>query len=156
MEVWKVIENYPDYEVSNQGNVRSKRVNKLGKLLKSTKGKNGYLTVALWNNVKKTYNIHKLVASAFLQNPDNKRCVDHINRNKLDNRVENLRWVTHSENNCNHNRLCGKTLERFIYKHPRGGYQVQFYRQTIRISKHFKTFEEAKTFRDIEINGRYL
>lgn len=153
MEEWKQIIDYPEYEISNQGNVRSKRVSKKGKLLKPTKAGNGYLTVKLWKDVAKTFTVHKLVATAFLDNPDNKDCVDHINRNKNDNRIENLRWASFSENLCNHDRPCGKTQERFIYEHPRGGYQVQCYRQGFRISKHFKTFDEAKTFRDIEVNG---
>ena len=50
------------------------------------------------NNEHKFYNIHRLVAEAFIPNPDNKPCIDHINTIRTDNRIQNLRWVTQSEN----------------------------------------------------------
>lgn len=62
----------------------------------------GYLQVNL-RGIRNPQHVHRLVAEAFIPNPENKPCVDHINGNKLDNRVENLRWVTNKENSNNPN-----------------------------------------------------
>ena len=62
----------------------------------------GYLQVYL-SGIRIPQLVHRLVAEAFLPNPENKPCIDHINGNKLDNRVENLRWATQKENNNNPN-----------------------------------------------------
>lgn len=68
------------------------------KLTYGTKGTNGYMKVGIHG---KTYSVHRLIAEAFIQNKDNKPTVDHLNRDKSDNRVCNLRWATHREQRDN-------------------------------------------------------
>lgn len=109
----KAIEGYEDYLISNTGQVYSL---KRRKYLSACVDNHGYLCVTLCkNNHASTKNIHRLLAEAFILNPDNKPCVDHINRNRLDNRLENLRWVTYSENNTNKDHL---TARRKAKGHP--------------------------------------
>ncbi len=96
-EIYKPIDGY-DYEISNTGQVRSVRT---GRILKQFLV-NGYLRVGLSKDgVEKKFYIHRLVAQAFIPNPKNKPQIDHIDGNKQNNRVDNLRWVTSKENNNN-------------------------------------------------------
>lgn len=99
-EIWKTIKDYPNYQISNKGNVKSLGNDKTRKekIIKSHKLKNGYCLVALGT---KRFYLHRLVAQAFIPNPENKPHIDHINTDRTDNRVENLRWVTQKENNNN-------------------------------------------------------
>lgn len=96
-EIWKDIPGYEGlYQVSNFGNVKSLRSKKL---LKNTPQNTGYLKVTLYKNGNfKKHSVHRLVAEIFIDNPDKKRTVNHINGIKYDNRVENLEWATHAEN----------------------------------------------------------
>jgi hypothetical protein len=96
MEEWQEIINFPNYSVSNFGNVKNNKTNKLMKI--NVKG--GYCHISLKNETsKKSFKIHRLVASAFIPNPENKPEVNHEDKNKLNNNVENLTWMTRKENN---------------------------------------------------------
>ena len=109
-EVWKDIVGYEGfYQISNIGRVRSLdriikyrdgRVNHTkGRIIKPFINTTGYKTVLLIKERSKKHKlIHRLIAEMFIPNPYNKPCIDHINRVRTDNRIQNLRWVTHKEN----------------------------------------------------------
>lgn len=97
MEQWCVVKDYPKYRISTLGRIRSSRG-----LLKPVKHVGGYLYINLYGDKgHKQVSVHRLVAEAFIKNPDNRPNIDHINRDPSDNRVENLRWCNQSENLLN-------------------------------------------------------
>lgn len=108
-EIWKDIGGYEGlYQVSNMGKVKSlSRTVKCREFTRTIKTRilkqyprpDGYMQVNLkLNGKQKTLNVHRLVAEAFIPNPENKTDVDHINGNKEINSVSNLRWATRVEN----------------------------------------------------------
>lgn len=105
-EIWKKIPNeYGNYEISNYGNIRNNKNHCLSK----RKQNSGYLLVHLYKNGKrKAMTVHRLTAIVFINNPRNKKYINHINANKIDNRIENLEWCTASENmqHASKNGLC--------------------------------------------------
>ena len=134
-EIWKDIKGYEGYyQVSNLGRVRSlKRVVGAGKnanhstqtlngrILKSAYTKKYVTTILSKDGKTKCFSVHKLVAEAFIPNPDNLPCVNHKDENKHNNKVDNLEWCTYKYNNeyngrvdkCKHkisNTLKGKPL----------------------------------------------
>lgn len=100
VEVWKDIEGYEGlYQVSSLGRVKSLRFGK-ERILKAGKDKGGYLMVNLCKNSKtKMYKVHRLVAQAFIPNPDGLQCINHKDENKTNNCVDNLEWCTYLYNN---------------------------------------------------------
>lgn len=96
-EIWKTIQDYPNYDVSTFGNVRN---NKTNNMLKPALNSSGYLRCNLSNqHGNKTITIHKLVALCFIINIHNKPTVNHKDRNKINNNVNNLEWATYLEQN---------------------------------------------------------
>eukprot|EP01040_Poterioochromonas_malhamensis_P006072 gene6072-6529_t len=100
-EVFRDVLDFSKYEISNTGKLRNKRT---GKFIKGKFDKDGYIQVGLYHkegeieHKRKDFRMHRLVAVAFIPNPNNKPLVDHIDGNKANNNVDNLRWASFSEN----------------------------------------------------------
>jgi hypothetical protein len=93
-EKWKIISGYSNYQVSDRGNVRNLCTKKFIK----PGVQNGYETIHLYKDKKRSgFKIHRLVAQEFIENPHNKPTVDHIDRNRSNNKVSNLRWASSKE-----------------------------------------------------------
>ena len=95
IEIWKEISNYDNYKISSFGNVKN---NNTGRILKPSII-SGYYCVGLSNVTIKTFSVHRLIALAFIENPDGKPHINHKDKNKLNNNLSNLEWVTIRENN---------------------------------------------------------
>lgn len=107
-EIWKDVKEYEGlYQVSNTGKIKSlkrqfKKRKCIEKIISPSLAGKGYYRVHLSKNgIRKYYYIHKLVANAFIPNITNKPTIDHIDRNKLNNNVNNLRWATYLEQRHN-------------------------------------------------------
>lgn len=113
-EAWKPITGFDGlYEVSSKGRVRS--LTRYKKIIKPLVTNTGYYQYQLWNGgICKTGLAHRLVAKAFIPNPDNKPIVNHKDENKLNNSVENLEWVTHVEN-CRYGTAIKRRTQHFDY-----------------------------------------
>ena len=139
--------DFPNYTITEDGTITNK---KTGNVLATYLNKQtGYKTVSLWKNNKgKRDTIHRLLATHFIPNPDNKDYVDHIDRNKLNNDLSNLRWVNGTENNINSCRQ-DRDLHNIYFKKDRNVYRVivQRYWIVYKLGQ-YKTIEEARAVRD--------
>ena len=98
-EIFKKIDGFENYSVSDHGKVRN---DKTGRILKPCKNHDGYLLICLMKENKKFSKlIHKLMAHAFLVNPENKNCIDHIDNDRQNNNLINLRVATNRQNSQN-------------------------------------------------------
>lgn len=125
---WKTIQGFSNYEISEEGQVRNKKTQYI---LKGRPSKSGYYQVSIkedTNNKFKNQYIHRLVAQYFIENPENKREVNHKDGNKLNNNVNNLEWVTSSENQKHRHKIgITKTSNRKIGMFDLDGNLVQSY-----------------------------
>jgi hypothetical protein len=159
-EEFKIIKGFENYSVSNLGNIIN---NKTSRILKPSINAHGYYKLTLYKDGDVyTKNIHKLVAEAFIANPYNKQFVDHINNNKLDNKVRNLRYVTNQENQMN-SKLSSKNTSN--YKGVLFDKQINKYKAYITINgkrKHLGCFDKigdavnARVKKAEELFGEYI
>ena len=129
-EIWKNIEGYAGkYQVSNLRRVKSMIGQE--KVLHPKKHRNGHLQIGLHKDKKrKTMYIHRLVAQAFIPNPDNLPCVNHKDENPNNNNVDNLEWCT-QKYNCNYGTRVDRIMEtkkqqyKKIYKYSFNEYSIK-------------------------------
>ena len=107
-EFFLPVDGYDNYFISNFGNVKN---NKNNRILKQRTKTDGYKDIGLYKNgIRKRFYVHRLVAKAFLENPDNKRkVIDHIDNNPSNNNVKNLRWCSQKENGYNQGKHINNT-----------------------------------------------
>ena len=145
---WRIIKDFPNYRVCKLGLVQNIKTNRI---LKFCKDKKGYLLINLCNNgIAKHMRVHRLVAHAYLDNPENKLSVDHINNIKSDNRLENLRFASRQEQQHNigipKNNTSG--VKGVYYDKSRNYWRAIIYINGKRIHLgYYKTLEEAKLVR---------
>jgi len=154
MEIYKNILEYPNYEISNFGNCRNIKTQRI---IKPLKNKRGYYTYSLsyinedGKKKQKQQRQHRLLGIYFIDNPYNKPHIDHIDNNPSNNNIENLRWVTISENARNQRKALNKSS---IYKGVSYDKSRNKWKSSIEVNKiiknigRFETEKEASDARD--------
>lgn len=142
-EVWKDIKGYEGrYQVSNLGRVRSlkfKSHTKFSKagVLTAMKDGLGYMCV---NLSRKTFKVHRLVADAFIENPNNFKCVNHKDEDKTNNKAENLEWCSHKYNNNygTRNARISQNGGRKIAQYSLNGELIKTWNSAAEAARHYK------------------
>lgn len=155
MEEFRTIKNYEDYQISNLGQVLNIKKNRF---LKQSTHSNGYSVVSLLNSVsgnRLLIRVHRLVAEAFIPNPLNKLYVDHVDGNRQNNKVDNLRWAFNFEN-CQNRILPSNNKSGFkgVFYHKKSKKYLSYItcnKITTRLGS-FGTLEEAKMMRQVVAN----
>ena len=134
--MWKDIDGYEGlYQISDTGEVMNVRTNRI---MRAAKQSRGYLNVVLSKNgEKETFLIHRLVAEAFIPNPENKPEVNHKSENKQDNRVENLEWIWHKDNinYGTHNKRMIEKLSKPVLQFSKTGEFIKEWSSLIKIHR---------------------
>jgi hypothetical protein len=145
-EIWKELDGFDSlYQASNFGRIKNEK-----RIVPQYLDKDGYCLVNLYFNEKiKLFRLHRLIAKLFIENENNKKQVNHKNSNRSDNRIENLEWVSASENNCH--KFIGKntssiyrgvTLMKDVKNDKKWLSQIQIDNKKIHLGM-YKTEEEA-------------
>ncbi len=148
MVLFKKIKNFNNYWIDFSGNIYSESSNKI---LKPRSNGNGYFSFQLFKDgTLYTKLLHRLIAETFIPNLKNHPMVDHIDQNKLNNSINNLRWVTNQLNQHNTKR---NNIDLNIYKNSlnnKENYRVLFNFKKFKIKgRTFKNLNDAKLFRDL-------
>jgi hypothetical protein len=148
MEEWRTITDFPDYQVSNMGRVKSIKWGR--ELIMKQCTYKRYKRIQLTDSPRwQTLSLHRLVAIAFIDNPDNLPEVNHKNHIRDDNRVENLEWVSHEENQRGKIYATGVTGEKYI-KARGNKFEIKIRRNNTQVVYYarFETLPEAVAARD--------
>ena len=144
-EVWRAIDGYLNYEISSHGRVRN---NNTGKILKPNIDIHGYYYIRLCKNGKvTTIKNHRLVCAAFNENENNYNIVDHIDRNRVNNFYENLRWTTNEANSKNRNIQKNNTSGTQGVSRHRKNWRARWFQDGKEHSKTFINKEDAISYR---------
>jgi hypothetical protein len=159
-EIWKIINEFPTYEVSNFGRVLNMATNKILKQ-GETKAREGYRFVTLRRGFKdyQTFGVHRLVADAFCDKSEGLDVVDHIDHDRSNNNAENLRWVNASANAHNRRKQSNASSKYFGVNLTKGKYlaKICIEKKHIYLGRYVDEKEAARAYdrKALEVFGQF-